>query len=254
MDAHKAKRQVTSLQASQQDVTSRLHRAVELGTNAFNRIAEMEAEQKTIRDLGLGPQEHLEAVQFAAEAKTNPLAVLKKLLTRAAANGIDLTQLGVQNTGGFDAASLMDMVKAEIAKGMNPLTERSQREAQQTRQQQEYRQGVERTKRVVSQFFAQNPEAVPYGPVFKAVAEQPQFAGMTLGEVWAKIQLHLMRRGRPQQRGSSNRGPAPRMPNGRGGGMGNGRTQPNAIASPDTSYESIIRDVMTSAGMRQARR
>jgi hypothetical protein len=250
--AHKAKQAAQVAQLQVQDYQGRLERAVEIGTQLHDELDRMKAEQKVIKDLGLAPNELLEAAQLAAQAKQNPLAVVRNILTRAAANGIDISQLGLP-ANGTDLKGFMELVRSEIGTALNPLKQRTAKEQEQE-QQREAQQEAQRslTTHVVS-FFKDNPEALQYQQVFAEVLKQPFAKNMSLGEVWARIQLHLERArlnggNRQNNRNGSPRRRGPSMPNGRSN-FGNGRTQNNrnqddVIASPATSYETILRDVM----------
>ena len=82
------------------------------------------------------------------------------------------------------------MIKQEIGTAVNPLRERTESgeaSRQQSTNKNQQRLGEIQTE--VDGFFNQNPEAKQYLPVFTQTLQQ--FPGMSLGEVWARIQLHF---------------------------------------------------------------
>jgi hypothetical protein len=239
-------RQMQSFQAQAQahvtDLTNRLQRAVEIGREVYGRLETLEAQNKQMQHLGISPAEQLEAMQLVAMSKSNPVQALKTLLTRAAANGIDLSELGIN--GGQDTKSIIDLLKNEISQQMQPLRQRTEAEQRQQQQQAAQAKAFGDAKVHVAQFFAQNPEARTYLPVLDAVLQKhPQ---MSLSEIWAKLQLFLVQRqqtgngdgARTRQRGA--------FPNGRGRLPNRPKGQ---MADVSKSYEQIARDVMSEAGM-----
>lgn len=239
-----ASRHAQSVQAQAaahvQDLSNRLQRAVEIGRDVYGRFERLQAQNEQIQRMGISPQEQLEALQLVAMSKTNPVQALKTILTRAAANGIDLSELGM--TGSGDMKSLADMLRGEIQQHMQPLRQRTEAEARQEQLRREQEQAFNGAKVQVAQFFAQNPGARDYLPVLDAVLQR--YPQMSLGEIWAKLQLHLAQRqmvngDRTRQRGA--------FPNGRG------RLPPqsrgNKMAPVNQTYEQIARSVMAEAGM-----
>lgn len=248
---HKARQKVESTQAIATDMEARLKKAVELGTGLFERLQAVQqngggdwAPDKH----GLSDTEAREAYSFAREAKTDPVGTIKKLLTRAAAGGIDLSSIGLAG-GNFDPKSLMDLVQGEISKHMKPLQERTQRETAQEQQAREVKEANEATTKELTDFLGQNPDAKNYLPIFQKVYEQPQFQHMTLGEVWARLQLNLLRRGnqqppaRQQQRPQNQNRRNPRPPNGQSRPP-RGTSESN-LAPVTMSYEDIVRGLLT---------
>lgn len=244
---HRTTQAYEQLQIQQKDTNERLTKAVEIGTQLFERLKEM---QNNVGEFapekhGLTREELVEAIGFAKSGKTDPVGTIKKLLTRAAAGGIDLTQIGLAG-GNFDPKSLMDMVRQEIGNQMTPLRERTQRETEQERQTREANESLESSKKELNKFLGQNPEARQYLPVFQQVYSQPQFQHMSLGEVWSRLQLNLLRRAQAQQ---SQQRPANQSRN-RNQRPPNGQSRPpvgsnkTALAPVDMSYEDIVRGLL----------
>jgi len=240
--AHQATR--ANGEGAVRDLRTKLQRAVDIGTEIHGRLQQAQAANKQVTDLGLTAAEHMDAIQMAAEAKSNPIGFIRKVLTRAAANGIDLTSLNVGN-GGFDPKTIAEIVKAEIAKGLNPLQERSRQQEVQDRARQEDQQALEETEG----FFQENQAARAYLPIFHQVLSDPRFANMSLGECWTRIQNEELRRGNDPLNGprgqtyqnSQRREPTRSLPAGR-------RNMPPAprgeMAPVSASYDDILRSVM----------
>jgi hypothetical protein len=245
--AANAHRQLMSVQSQAQaqvtDLTNRLNRAIEIGKEVYGRVETHNAQNAQMKQMGISPQEQLEAMQLVAMSKTNPVQALRTVLTRAAANGIDLTELGIN--GGSDTKSIVDLLRNEIGQQMQPLRQRTEAEQRHQQQQAEQARQFGDAKVHVAQFFAQNPDARQYLPVMDAVLQQhPQ---MTLNEIWAKLQLFLVQR---QQTGGNNgartRPTRGAFPNGRGNLPPRNKSE---MANVNQSYEQIARQVMSEAGM-----
>ena len=246
-EAQRSRRELTTEQARSQDLSGRLNRAIELGQQFHGRVEQLTAQlndrNTAAARLGLDDSESITAMQIASEAKRDPVSALKRILTMAAAAGVDVTKIGIA-PGGVDSQALMGMVQNEIRGALSPLQQRMQAE-QQTQQQTEVARRVyQETEREVQGFFIQNPTAREYIPIFHAVLSNPQFQHMSMGEVWARIQLNHMRltgNGNGQVRQARRV-----MPNGRG--------SPSFAAQGDMapinqSYDSILRETLDALGV-----
>jgi hypothetical protein len=234
----------------------KLSRAVDIGLDFEKQLNEARGQLQKINAFELQPDQLLEAGQLYKQAQTDPVGVLKNLLTRAALSGIDITQLGFDSQN-LDSRSVLDMVRAEIAKGVKPVQDyAAQRTKEQETQQVEQKYLTEARTQVES-FFQSTPQAVPFMNIFHQVLQQPQFQQMSLGAIWDKVQLHLMRRGidpfNPQPQRQQNiqtrdNRPSRSLPNGRSmapGGNDSGNRQQNAgVAHPSKSYDAIIRELL----------
>lgn len=259
-DLHKTRDKLANLTAQSNgqvaEVTGRLQKAIEIGTTVANQLAAMRDIGQLHTKAGLDDKDLRQAIDFASAYKRNPVEGLKMILTQAAANGIDLTTLGLQ-PGGFDTKALLDLVNNRINEAVQPIKDRNQTEtAQQTRVREDQAK-VDEAVTVLNTFLTANPEARDFLPVFQEIYKQPQFQHMTYGEVWARIQLNqlqmqrdgkLPNRGQQQQRNPQNR-QQPRLPNGKGNPPnGNGRQNGDDLAPVSDSYEDIVRSVLTAAG------
>jgi hypothetical protein len=242
---HKAVQQSQVVQAQNQDLTQRLNKAIELGTQMFNRLKEHQERQGEYAPERYGLQAHeaVEALNFAKMAKSDPVSAIKAILTRASAGGIDLSSIGLQG-GNFDPKSLLDLVRGEISQQMNPLKERSQRETAQEQARREAEETAAQYRNELNNFLTANPQAREFLPVFQKIYEQPAFQNMSLGEVWARVQLNLIRQnGNQRPANQQRRGNNPRIPNGRNRPPQGSNGKSN-LAPVDMSYEDIVRDVI----------
>jgi hypothetical protein len=247
-EAQRSRRELATEQIRSQDLSGRLNRAIELGQQFHGRVEQLTAQlndrNTAAARLGLDDSESITAMQIASEAKRDPVSALKRILTMAAAAGVDVTKIGIA-PGGVDTHALMGMVQNEIRGALTPLQQRMQAE-QQTQQQQETAQRVyQETEREVQGFFIQNPSAREYIPIFHAVLSQPQFQHMSMSEVWARIQLNHMRL--TSQNGNRQVRQARRvMPTGRGAPSFAGQGD---MAPVNQSYDSILRETLDALGV-----
>jgi hypothetical protein len=229
---HDSQVQNAQLRTNLADSRTRLERAITIGTQLAERLKAVEEHGNTGSQLGLNQQEQVEAFQLFAEGKRDPGGLLKKLLTRAAASGIDLTQLGIQ-AGGFDPKSFIDLMREEMGKVTKPIQELTQRQQQEREQESQRQQRLQETEGRVRTFFEQNPDAQQYLPVFNQVVQR--FPGKSLDEIWARIQLQVLQNPRKQRS----------LPKGRQQ-RGSDR---DGMAPVDTSYDNIIKGVLDKHGV-----
>ncbi len=243
--AHNDRRAAQLAKTEMTQMETRLQRAIQIGKDIHAELEQLKNEKQQLHNAGLTPQELMQAASNYRDYKTDPISFAKKLLTRIAADGKDITQLGMQPGGGLDPAALLGIIRQELAQYTKPLADQRAREADEDKRKREDTEAQERVNRQVSTFFINNPDAEPYVPVFEQALQK--FPDMSLGEIWARIQLNLLRNGTPQQR--SNRGNSPRLPvNGRHGGpVDNRRQRPAQMASPDESYDKIIGEVLNAS-------
>lgn len=226
--------------AQARDLSGRLTRAVEIGRELNAENVQFRAQTEALKKFNFTPEDQLNALQLFSDLKANPADALKKLLTRAAARGIDLTTLGTQGQNPADFKSLMDLVKEEIGKAVKPVQERTETERQRVEQEQRSADALRVVNEDVANFFSQNPDARPYTGAIKEVLSQPEFRHMTLPEVWLRIQLWNERN--PRSRGANRQNSQRRgIPTGRGAPV-NGTRE---MAPVNQSYDQILKDVMT---------
>ena len=239
---------------------------MEIGLGFEKELSDLKGFVKQINAYEIPREGLIEAAGLYKQAQTDPVGVLKNLLTRAALSGIDITQLGMDGNT-FDAKTLVEMVRKEIQSGIAPVKEYTTGRQQERESQQVESQYLQKAETLVNQFFGSNREAIPYTHIFHAVLQQPRFQNMSLGEIWDKIQLHLIRNGvdprqpptrtqRQRLNGTQNGGqrpPSRSVPNGQGmapvGTNGGGRG-PAGPAHPSMSYDAIIREVLGNTARR----
>lgn len=229
------------------DLNTRLQRAVEIGQELNSRIEAFEARNQQITQLGVSPQEQMQAMQLAARAKTDPIGTLKFILTQAAANGIDVSQLGMQ--GGADFKALAEVFRTELQNGMQPLKQRT--ELEQRQEQERTKTAREQTEALgyVKSFFAQNPDAQQFVPVFHGVLQN--HPGTSLDAIWARIQLNLERQQRVQPQGDGGRTRRRGAPNGRGRlPEGQNNNSRGRMAPVGQTYEQVTRGVLDELGIK----
>lgn len=236
------------MQAMQMDLSNRLNRAVSIATELNSRVEQFNARDQEVRRLNITPQEQLEAMQLVAMGKTNPVQAIKTLLTRAAARGIDLSQLGLQ--GGADMATLATQLRSEIQEQMRPLRERSEAEKRQQEQLSATTRENNDARVHVAQFFGENPEARRFLPVIDNVLQR--YPNMSLSEAWARIQLQVALRGNGQQPAGDRTRRRGAPPSGRSFTPGNDRRRGGGpkMAPVSMTYEQIARDLLNEAGVR----
>lgn len=226
------------------DLGNRLNRAVSIGTELDRRVKEFEARDAEVRRLGITPQEQTQANQLIARSKTDPIGALKFILTQAAANGIDLTQLGMQN--GADFKVLGEVIRNELQNGMQPLRERTAADSRQEKERKAQEQEKSEAEDHVRQFFTRNRSALPFVPVFEKVLQS--HPGMPLDAVWARIQLNVERQQWQQQQN-----PRTRVRHGAPNGRGQPPSQNNnrgRMAPVTQSYEDVTRSVLDEMGIK----
>lgn len=231
----------------------KLERAVDIGLGYERQIGELRSTLNQINAHQLDTSQLLEAAQYYKQAQTDPLGTLKNLLTRAAINGIDVSQLGVAQ-GLMDPKAIAELVRREISQGLAPVQQYTSGQQQALQEEGVRAQYLQQAERQVRDFFQRVPEAVPYTKIFHAVLSQPQFSTMTLEQIWDKLQLNLMRQAQSGQRQrtaspGNGRAPSQSLPNGRGmAPFGGDRGRPGNAgpAHPSKSYDAIIREVLAN--------
>lgn len=244
--AHTARGQAQTLQGQLQEANTRLRKAVEIGQKFHSDLVAAQATSNAIKQFGLEQTEHLTALRLYKELRDNPKEAIKNILTRAAANGITVAELG--SASGVDPKSLLDLVRQEIGKAVNPLQARTAAEEKQRQEADALTQRQGEIQAEVDSFFTENPEAKEFLPVFTQTIQQ--YPKMTLGEIWSRIQLHFARNPQDRRRNQNSRGQTGSrrsLPSGRRMPVGNG--QDGEMAPVSDSYAAIVRAALDSAGV-----
>jgi len=255
-----------NIQNQMQQERGKLNRAVEIGLGFEKELSDLKTTMKQLNAYDLPKEGLLEAASYYKQAQTDPVGVLKNLLTRAALGGIDITQLGMDNKN-IDPKTLVEQIRKEIQAGIAPVQQFTNQQQQERQKQEVDSQYLRQAETQVNQFFGSTPEAIPYTNIFHAVLQQPRFQHMSLGEIWDKVQLHLIRNGVDPRQGPSRsqrqrlngtpnggqRPPSRSLPNGQGmapSGGDRGRGSNAGVAHPSMSYDAIIREVLGNSAAR----
>jgi hypothetical protein len=252
-----------NIQNQMQGERQKLNRAVEIGLGFEKELSDLKAYVGQINAFELPKEGLIEAAQYYKQAQSDPVGVLKNLLTRAALSGIDISQLGMDPQG-IDPKTLVEQIRKEIQQGIAPVAQFTNQQVQERENQQVESQYLRQAEKQVGEFFGRTKEAIPFTHIFHAVLQQPRFQHMSLGEIWDKIQLHLMRNGiNPRQAPSRSQrqrlsgtrdAPSRSLPNGQGmapsGGDVSGRGTNAGPAHPSMSYDAIIREVLGNTARR----
>lgn len=237
-EAHTARTQVGQIQGQLRQAGTKLSEAVRIATALLNENNGYKAQGEALKAFNLKPDELLEAARMFTDYRTEPLAALRKMLTRAAASGINIAELGQGVGGAVDAKSIADLIKQEMAPLRQNMTEQGERDRQ---AREADKQRADSESAVVS-FFDANPDAKQYGQVFLHVMQTEEGRGLSLSHIWDKIRLNLLLNGGTQREDNTN----PGRPNGRRApdGRGSRRANVNEPASTSTSYEDIIKPLL----------
>lgn len=208
-----------------------------------------EERDEAIKGIGLNPEHQVEAMRLFKQLTNDYPGTLKKLLTQAASRGVDVAGMA---QSGIDPKALTDAITEKFEAMIQPIKARTEAEQAREAEEAEASQRQAELEGEVKDFFMQNRDAVPHMPVFLRVLEQPQYQNMTLGEIWARIQLSMAR-------GNGNRSPNSNPRNaGNGPAVPNGRSHPqmgnSEMAPVSQSYADILKDVINEAGFTQNRR
>lgn len=244
---HRYKGQATTLQGQVRDYDTRLRKAVEIGTRLNNDLIALRANNEAIKQFGIDGAEQLTALRLYKELRDEPAKAIKNILTRAAANGINIAELGA--TSGVDPKSLVDLIRETLGKELNPLRESTAAAARARADAEANTARANEIQGQVNTFFQANPDATPYVQVFTDTIKR--FPGMTLGEVWARIQLHMAKNpqdARRQNQNSRRNGRQRSLPQGRNMPASNGHED---LAPVTDSYSKIVQDALDAAGMRR---
>lgn len=243
----KAQRESAGYATQLQDTQGRLQKAVQIGRQLNDKVKSYEAMDQRMKQFNLEPEDQLHALQIYADLRKAPEATMKRLLTKLASQGINVT--GMQ-PGGVDSKSLLDEVKSLVSKEMEPLRQAREASTQRQQEQQQRDAGLQQVREEVSNFFDRRPEARRFLPVFRRVMQDPRYANWSLGEVY----LEIMR----NNRSKTSTGPSRRQPTPQRGSMPNGRSQPpnggtgDQLYSVDTSWDKIIGESLDNGGYRRA--
>lgn len=220
--------------------TNQLREAATLLQQMNGELKELKGANKAVSDLGVPVGKHIEALTLYKNLTDDFAGTLKRLLTRAAANGINVAEFGAN---GPDAKALADLVKEEVGKLVKPIADQSEEQRKRVEAETRKREQDAQAQREVDDFFSQNRDAVPYARVLQRLAGHPDYRGKSLNEMWLAVQLHLERN--PHQR----RQPNPRQSRSLPAGRGQPERGNSRLAPVNATYDEILRDVFREQGL-----
>lgn len=254
-NASNARRQAAQHQERVRDTESKLSKTIGIATNLDTQLKVLQGHQAAVTQLGIQPQDQLVALRLFKDLKDNPVATIKGILTRAQTRGITMDQLGLgaAGGGGFDAKTLADLVNEKITAALGPIQQRVNLASEQDQRAQQDQQAKDAAMQEVNTFFDTNPEASKYASVFSGLMADPKYAGKSLGELWANIQLTLRDR-QPRQQQRFTNGQQRRQTPLRGRMPTSRRAPPNqgnddGLAPVNQEYGDILNGIMDDIGM-----
>jgi hypothetical protein len=214
-----------------------LEKAVQVGQQLNERVRALQDAGNLGTKFNLSNEEQVQALQFMSDYKRNPTEALKAILTRAAAYGTKLDELGLG--GGLDANSLVTAIEEKLGGKLKAVDEmvntNRERETEAARQEQLQRD----TTREVVTFLQQNPDARAHLNTLKQILGK--FPQLGLTEAWLRLKLYLAgshgeRTADPQRRS---------RPNGRAPG----ERPTGGVAPLETDYGKIINEELDRIGL-----
>jgi hypothetical protein len=253
MSGEKHRKTAERSQVQLRETAGRLNRVTQIAERLYNEMNTYKAERQAFEKLGMKAEDQVSAMQLYTQLTKNPKETLTKLLTRAAANGITLDANNSNANNNQLPAGIADIVKEVLGEKLKPIetfvTTQQAREAAQQRARED-RVAVQSE---VEGWFAQNPAARPHAEVFQRVLRNPQFSNMSLGEIWARIQLNQARNPRRGNGLRDNLNGGRRSTSRHRGSPPNGRGMPpqgtSEMADVNASWDSIVRDVLDANGV-----
>lgn len=253
-DRVKAQKDLTTTQLRVTDLSSKLQRAVEIGKGIHAELSKLQAANEQISKLGVKPEQMMLALSLFRDLDQKPAETLRKLLTRAQANGIQVQDQGGGGNGnqngsmglfGSNQPALAEVITEAVSKQLAPFQELLKGQQTNEAARQKDQQSQQEVQNEVNQWFMTNPDALEYAPVIQRMLQNPANRNRSLGELWLEIQLNLSRRGGVQRgNGTPRRGRAPMA------GRGMPPEGNSDMAPVNETYDSIIRDVMNEHGIR----
>jgi hypothetical protein len=237
-------------QTQLRDTAGRLNRVTTIAERLYADNNAYKAQRQAIEQLGIKPEEQISAMQLYTQLLAKPKETIQKLLTRAAANGITIDSTpGGNNNGQPD---IVNVVKELLGTEIKPLKEFVTSQQARDTAQREHLQARQAVQTEVETWFGQNPEARPHAQVIQRVLRDPRYSNMSLGEVWARIQLHQARN--PSKRGLRDSMNGSRRSTSRHrGSPPTGRGMPpmgtSQMADVNESWDTIVRETLDANGV-----
>lgn len=190
-NAYKATRDLGVTRGQLEQTVTKFNNLVTTARGLQAKVTKYEAADSALKRFGFTPDQQLTAMQYYSDLQKDPKATIRSLLTKAAARGINLQELGLAAGQGVDPKDLMNLIKTELDERMQPLKDREVRDQQNQQRTDAQVRAANEARAEVETFFTTNPEAAKFEPVFANLLGDPRFQGMSLEHIWDKIQLNL---------------------------------------------------------------
>lgn len=115
-------------------------------------------------------------IDLMKEYSQSPISAIKKLLTNAQMNGIDLSEIGTK--GSIDPATVQQMINNAIKENIAPM-------AQSSEQERADREAIKEAEKFLTEF----PDARNHQNLIAQAREK--FPDMSYGEIWLRLKLEL---------------------------------------------------------------
>lgn len=182
-----AKKRVVQERTDNVRLAGNMQKIAAAAKELHTRYATLQEQKGMFDRAGLNNDEQLQMLQIATEFKKNPVDGIKKMLTMAHLQGVDLKTLGV--AGGIDARTIAEEIKKTVSDQLRPITER---ESATTAD----RERLAEAKEVATKFFTDNPDALEAREEMGSdkfnqmiFGAKQRFPDMSLSEIWLRIKL-----------------------------------------------------------------
>lgn len=182
-----AKKRVVAERQDNVRLAANMNNIVSAARELHGRFKALEDNKGMFEKAGLSNEEQLQMLSIATEFKKNPVDGIKKMLTMAHMQGVDLKSLGV--AGGIDARTIAEEVKRTVSEQLKPISDRESAD-------QADRERMEEARKTAERFFTDNPDALEVREEMGSdkfnsmlLGAQRKFPHMTLNEIWLRIQL-----------------------------------------------------------------
>lgn len=209
------------------DITQEFNKIHAAGRDLHTKYVALQAQKTLAEQRGLTPEENQQAVDLAALNKIDPKQAVRKILTIAHGNGIDLSDLGV--TGPLDAKTVAEQAVKDYIAQSKPVPKTPEEEAQEE----------------ADGFLKRWPDARQH--VKLIVEAKDRYPSMSFDQIWFEILFHAKRPQKQSQKRDERGDPRHVIPrnNSRGstGGVVNGKLSLKAV-DPTKSVHDIGQELL----------
>lgn len=223
----KIKKAWQSEQRKVMDITQEFNKVITAGRELHKKYTELQANKTLAEQRGLTPEENQVAVDLAALNKIDPKQAVRKILTIAHGNGIDLSDLGV--TGPLDAETVAKQAVEKYLAAQKPVVKTDEELAQEE----------------ADGFLKRWPDARQH--VDLIVQAKERYPLMSFDQIWFEILWNAKRPQKQSQKKDERGDPRHVIPrnNSRGstGGVVNGKLSLKAV-DPTKSVHDIGQELL----------